>query len=68
MRTKSNYLVKTVSAATAAYPGLDPNNPMAEADKHSLSLSPPGKTHSQTSPIFIWEKRKYLCKLMGYFP
>ena len=54
MRTKSNYLVKTVSAATTAYPGLDPNNPMAET-LTSLSLSAPGKTHSQTSPIFIWE-------------
>ena len=45
MRAKSNYLVKTVSAATTAYPGLDPNNPMAET-LTSLSLSDPGKKTS----------------------
>ena len=59
MRTKSNYLVKNVSAATTAYPGLDPNNPIAEAETLTLTFSSE-KTRSQTLPIFIWEYIKYM--------
>lgn len=59
MRAKSNYLVKNVSAATTAYPGLDPNNPIAEAETLTLTFSSAEKTRSQTLPIFI---REYILK------
>ena len=49
MRTKSNYLVKNVSAATTAYPGLDPNNPMAETLTLTFSSEKTRHRHYQYS-------------------